>query len=285
MILFFLILLFSSDFSFFCGVIHAEHSNVGEMHSRKVILEAIAAPIVTLNGGAIAIQPPGITSSSSSEKEGGLEPVPSGGRDRSEDKEVLLKKTTDPRLRKVPVSSHQLQTATAPSALNSSAISVPSLAIRNAESRPAQVITRQLQQRIRKVPLNSSPLGRSDLSLLSRTNQSHMRSEVLMRSPSHRGVSAITSVIVPDRAVTVSLTGPASPEREHHRNVKPVTASIPLSVSTGLPAACAQSRLQVVSGENLSSARLGIDVAPMVKSTTLLDCQFLQFESDGDEDW
>lgn len=243
----------------------------------KVIHEAVEAPIVTLNGGAIETHPPGITSSSSAEKEGGLKPASSGGRDSSEDREVLLKKTTDPRPRKVPVSSHQWQTATASSAIKLSAISAPSLAVKKAESRPAQVSTRQLQQPIRKVPLNSSPLRRSDLSLLSCTNESHIRSEVLMRSPSHRGVSTSMSVIVPDRDVTVSLTD--------HRNLKPVTASIPVSVSTGFPAACAQTQLEVVSGKNLSSARLGIDVAPMVKSTTLLDCQFLQFESDGEEDW
>jgi hypothetical protein len=261
---------------------YAEQNNASEMKLMEVIHDsstetAITAPTITATKVSI-----GISCSSASVKEGGLKPCSSG--DHAEDEKMLLKKT-DPRPRKMPISNHQVHAVIISSASETRTISGPALPVRNLESRSAQVSTRQLQQPIRKVPLNSSPLGRGDPPLSSRTNNSHshMRSEVLMRSPSCRGKAASKSVFVQDRALTVSLIGSVPPDTEHFRSVVPVTASV--FVSAGILEAPAQTRLKAVGEENMSSVRLEGDVAPAAKSTSSMDCQFLQFESDGEEDW
>lgn len=259
------------------GIFPAEQNSVGEVQLTEVVCEACTeavttAPTLGVTEGSITNRAPRILSNSLSVKEQRLKPNPSVDHHRTEDEKMLLKKTTDPRPRKKPISSHQWPAATALSASNASSISAQVLPFRNAESKPVQGSTRQIQQPIRKVPLNSSPLGRGDLSLSSRIYVSLVRSEVLMRSPSYRGNTASKSVLVQDKALSVSLTGPI-----------PVAATV--FALANLPASPARTRPESVGEEILLSAQVDGDVGTIVESTKLLDCQFLQFESDGEEDW
>jgi hypothetical protein len=239
---------------------------------------SITASIITATEGTI-----GIACSSSSVKEGGFKPSSSGVCYLAEDEKMLLKKTTDPRPRKMPISSHQGQAGTNSSTSETRTISEPALPVKKVESRSPQVSTRQILQPIRKIPLNSSPLGRGGLPSSSRTEKSHMRSEVLMRSPSYRANAAGKSVFVQDRALSVSLTGSVPPDIERLHSVAPVSNSV--FVSADFFAAPTEARLIATSEEILPSVRLEGDVAAIAKSTSLMDCQFLQFESDGEEDW
>ena len=264
------------------GIFLAEQNSVGEVQLTEVVCEACTeavttAPTLGVTEGSITNRAPGVLSNSLSVKEQRLKPNPSVDHHRTEDEKMLLKKTTDPRPRKKPISSHQWPAATALSAskansIYASSISAQVLPFRNAESKPVEGSTRQIQQPIRKVPLNSSPLGRGDLSLSSRIYVSLVRSEVLMRSPSYRGNTASKSVLVQDKALSVSLTGPI-----------PVAATV--FAFANLPASPARTRPESVGEEILLSAQVDGDVGTIVESTKLLDCQFLQFQSDGEEDW
>ena len=259
------------------GIFLAEQNSVGEVQLTEVVCEACTEAVTTdptlgVTEGSITNRAPRILSNTLSVKEQRLKPNPSVDHHRTEDEKMLLKKTTDPRPRKKPISSHQWPAATALSASNASSISAQVLPFRNAESKPVQGSTRQTQQPIRKVPLNSSPLGRGDLSISSRIYVSHVRSEVLMRSPSYKGNTASKSVLVQDKALSVSLTGPI-----------PVAATV--FAFANLPASPARTRLESVGEEILLSAQVDGDVGTIVESTKLLDRQFLQFESDGEEDW
>ena len=259
------------------GIFLAEQNSVGEVQLTEVVCEACTEAVTTdptlgVTEGSITNRAPRILSNTLSVKEQRLKPNPSVDHHRTEDEKMLLKKTTDPRPRKKPISSHQWPAATALSASNASSICAQVLPFRNAESKPVQGSTRQIQQPIRKVPLNSSPLGRGDLSISSRIYVSHVRSEVLMRSPSYKGNTASKSVLVQDKALSVSLTGPI-----------PVAATV--FAFANLPASPARTRLESVGEEILLSAQVDGDVGTIVESTKLLDRQFLQFESDGEEDW
>lgn len=259
------------------GIFLAEQNSVGEVQLTEVVCEACTEAVTTdptlgVTEGSITNRAPRILSNTLSVKEQRLKPNPSVDHHRTEDEKMLLKKTTDPRPRKKPISSHQWPAATALSASNASSICAQVLPFRNAESKPVEGSTRQIQQPIRKVPLNSSPLGRGDLSISSRIYVSHVRSEVLMRSPSYKGNTASKSVLVQDKALSVSLTGPI-----------PVAATV--FAFANLPASPARTRLESVGEEILLSAQVDGDVGTIVESTKLLDRQFLQFESDGEEDW
>jgi hypothetical protein len=259
------------------GIFLAEQNSVGEVQLTEVVCEACTeavttAPTLGVTEGSITNRAPRILSNSLSVKEQRLKPNPSVDHHRTEDEKMLLKKTTDPRPRKKPISSHQWPAATALSASNASSITAQVLPFRNAESKPVQGSTRQTHQPIRKVPLNSSPLGRGDLSISSRIYVSHVRSEVLMRSPSYKGNTASKSVLVQDKALSVSLTGP-------------ILVAATVIAFANLPASPARTRLESVGEEILLSAQVDGDVGTIVESTKLLDRQFLQFESDGEEDW
>lgn len=194
---------------------------------------------------------------------------------KKKDVETQLKMTPTSRPRKMPIISHQWQVSTASGA--SDAASAPVVPSSNVKGRSSHHNSRQLQQPHRKTLLNTSPRRSCDSS--SRLDHSHLRAEVLMRSHSYRGTAPGESVDVVHRPLPVPVVGPVPPKTEDPR----CTLSQPAS-AIGLLAP-EQTRLNlIVEGKSLPP-ELGEDVAPITINNALLDCQFLQFESDGEEDW